>query len=156
MTSYTEIQEMERVEIEEEVRIAGEDVILRIGNIHVNEKRSPYRGGITTSDGHYIQPYVDRGPSSIGTDVRIYPWLKGESVLENLFGGRHTRPWRYLAKFIPDVVHKTELFNPNAEHIVIGWRQTAGCSCPCSPGFVARNTANVGYDIHFDYEIVAR
>jgi hypothetical protein len=31
------------------------------------------------------------------------------------------------------------------------WSQHAGCSCPCSPGFILAGSNNTGYDVHIGY-----
>lgn len=76
---------------------------------------------------------------SYGRDIskkaRVYASPQGETVLENFFGGRHNRPHRELQRQIRAVV--------DAELIVAGynpqkwsWSQKAGCTCPCSPGWI--------------------
>jgi hypothetical protein len=64
--------------------------------------------------------------------ARIYVSPQGETVLENLMGGRFTRPHQaYKALVLPLI---RELYG---QDLKLAWSQRAGCSCPCSPGFVA-------------------
>lgn len=62
---------------------------------------------------------------------RIYFFIKGENILENLFE-RHFRPHKEYRKLLPAVLAKAGI--TTNEHI--RWSQKAGCSCPCSPGFI--------------------
>lgn len=64
--------------------------------------------------------------------TRIYVHPKGESVMENLFN-RHTRPYTlYKKEVLPAVLERMGL----PKETKVRWSQHAGCSCPCSPGFV--------------------
>lgn len=63
--------------------------------------------------------------------ARIYVSPKGETVLENVMGGRFTRPHQaYRALVLPLI---RELYG---QDIKLTWSQQAGCSCSCSPGFI--------------------
>lgn len=78
----------------------------------------------------------DAGESGYGDrpakKARIYVSPKGETVLENVLGGRYTRPHQaYRALVLPLI---RELYG---QDIKLTWSQRAGCSCPCSPGFIA-------------------
>ena len=62
---------------------------------------------------------------------RLYIFPADESVLDNL-ASRHSRPYAYYKReVIPAVVNALQLRDAK-----FNWRQTAGCSCPCSPGFI--------------------
>ena len=64
---------------------------------------------------------------------RIYIYPKGESILDNFFVGRHNRPYKmYRERILPTVFEKLN-WDPKTK---VRWSQYAGCSCPCSPGFV--------------------
>ena len=64
---------------------------------------------------------------------RIYVFPKGESILQNFFMGRHNRPYKmYREKILPTVFEDLK-WDPK---IKVRWSQYAGCTCPCSPGFV--------------------
>lgn len=65
--------------------------------------------------------------------TRIYVFPKGETILENL-ENRNQRPYNvYRKEVIPAVLE--HLGTPGAK---VAWSQYAGCSCPCSPGFVIK------------------
>ena len=73
------------------------------------------------------------GPSGVTKRTRIYVFPKGETVLANL-ENRHQRPYNvYRKEVIPAVLE--HLGTPDAK---VSWSQRAGCSCPCSPGFVIK------------------
>lgn len=73
---------------------------------------------------------------------RIFVWPKGESVIQNL-ENRHCRPYTtYKKEVIPEILKKLEL----PEGTKVKWSQYAGCTCPCSPGFIIEG--HYGQDIH--------
>ena len=63
--------------------------------------------------------------------TRVYFSHADESILEN-FGNRMARPQDLYKTYLPDVAEKMGL--PRTTKFK--WSQYAGCSCPCSPGFV--------------------
>lgn len=63
---------------------------------------------------------------------RLYVFPENESVLENLLGGRHNRPVALYRKALPAIFKELGL----PEDTKASWSQYAGCSCPCSPGFI--------------------
>lgn len=68
----------------------------------------------------------------------VYVYVKGESVIEQLYARKH-RPHQALRPIV-----KAEL----EKHGIKGtlrWSQRAGCSCPCSPGFLIIN-GDIGND----------
>lgn len=72
---------------------------------------------------------------------RVFIHLDGETLWENL-ENRHDRPvvaYRNLTKFA-----LTEL---GFEDFKINWSQRAGCTCPCSPGFILKGLWGSG-DFH--------
>lgn len=62
---------------------------------------------------------------------RLYFWFRGESVLDHL-SNRHSEPYKLVRKQVLTRVLKELKVSVNK----IRWSQYAGCSCPCSPGFV--------------------
>lgn len=65
---------------------------------------------------------------------RIYISVEGESLLENLIG-RHYRPVELYRRFAQGAVARiTE--GTDTSYLRLNWSQHAGCSCPCSPGFI--------------------
>lgn len=74
--------------------------------------------------------------------ARLYVHIKGESVLENL-QNRKSRPSTFYRKeVLPQVI---EQYGLTPEKVT--WSQYAGCSCPCSPGFILRGVRRRG-DFH--------
>lgn len=49
-------------------------------------------------------------------------------------------PYREFRKVMPQVFEQLGL-----ESVKFNWSQYAGCSCPCSPGFILKTTGH--YDI---------
>lgn len=65
--------------------------------------------------------------------VRMFFWPENETVLENLFEGRHNRPHAELKKLIPEALKAAKIEGEVTKAV---WSQYAGCRCPCSPGFI--------------------
>lgn len=64
--------------------------------------------------------------------ARVYVFLKGESIYDNLMN-RCQRPHTiYRKEVLPSVLAQMGL----PLDTKVRWSQYAGCSCPCSPGFV--------------------
>jgi len=76
--------------------------------------------------------------------ARVYFWPKGESVWENL-ENRRSRPHKEYRKLIPEVL---ERIGADPEAVKLSWSQKAGCSCGCSPGFIADGLS--GFSVHVD------
>jgi len=70
--------------------------------------------------------------------ARIYFGHKGESVIEN-FGNRAARPQALYRKFLPAV---TEALGLTVKPKYV-WSNYAGCTCPCSPGFICNGIKKV-------------
>ena len=63
---------------------------------------------------------------------RVYIFPKGENLVENLIN-RRTRPYtEYRKQVMPDVLEAMGL----PRDTKVKWSRYAGCSCPCSPGFI--------------------
>ncbi len=71
---------------------------------------------------------------------RVYLFPEGESILEHL-EARHTRPYNAYRAFLPEVFRRAGI----PADTKANWRQKAGCTCPCSPGFVL--------DIWYGYDV---
>jgi len=73
---------------------------------------------------------------------KIYIWIKGQNVLENLIGRGH-EPYKLYKKFvIPKVMEMIKEQHPDKYELLKdvkwGWNKHCGCSmCPCSPGFIS-------------------
>lgn len=75
-------------------------------------------------------------------EARVFIWPEGESVWENL-NNRRDRPHTYYRKAImPQVLAQLGLSPERVQ-----WSQKAGCSCPCSPGFILKGVRLRG-DVH--------
>ena len=68
--------------------------------------------------------------------TRVYFFLEGETMLENLFH-RHNRPYREYRKLLKEVFAIAGITPEKAN-----WNQYAGCSCGCSPGFILTGDNN--------------
>ena len=82
--------------------------------------------------------------------ARIYISPEGETVMENLVEGRHTRPYTiYKKDVLPQLFRMLGLGGVHdLDRIKVGWSKKAGCTmCPCSPGFIVK-AGNVPYDIY--------
>jgi hypothetical protein len=90
--------------------------------------------------------YLTRDEWDIKT--RVYCSPAGETVMENFMGGRFNRPHSELR----DVVRRALRMLEVPEGTRISWSQRAGCSCPCSPGFIV--DARLHYDIFITYRVV--
>jgi hypothetical protein len=91
--------------------------------------------------------------------TRFYVWPKGETVIEGLFNRRDrpTQLFREIALKAWDQVKdqlKKEL--PEKSWIELSglrWSRKAGCSCGCSPGFIAQGEGFYGFDVHVTAEV---
>lgn len=62
--------------------------------------------------------------------TRVFFWQERESILDGL-ALRHDRPFDEYRKLLPEVFKALGI-----EPVKARWSQRAGCSCPCSPGFI--------------------
>ncbi len=87
----------------------------------------------------------------LGKQTRVYFWPEKETVLENFFIGRHSRPYVEFRKVLPLVLAAVRLSSSQKTR----WSSKAGCSmCPCSPGFVLEDRSNavdIPTNIHVYY-----
>ncbi|RJQ26708.1 hypothetical protein C4577_02870 [Candidatus Parcubacteria bacterium] len=67
--------------------------------------------------------------------ARFYWWFEGETVLDHLVN-RKFEPYKEIRKQVLGSILK-DLGVTNISKI--RWSQYAGCSCPCSPGFILDN-----------------
>jgi len=71
------------------------------------------------------------------TSSRIYVWIDNDKrdkpVVELITGFRYNKPHQvYKKQVIPQVLKRMGL----PADTKVRWSQYAGCSCPCSPGFI--------------------
>ena len=73
-------------------------------------------------------------------DARVYVNIKGESILDNLMN-RRERPYNVFKKEVmPKVMdHLEATLGIDRKNFKVSWSQYAGCSCPCSPGFILKS-----------------
>jgi len=81
--------------------------------------------------------------------ARLYIWPQGETIMENLVNRRHRPYVAYRKEILPDLYKQLGWDSS----VKARWSQYAGCSCPCSPGFVLSGV--YGVDIHVDAEHTA-
>jgi hypothetical protein len=71
----------------------------------------------------------------------------GGTTVQEAFVNRRTQPYRPFRKLIPELAKQfPELAY---EHVTFSWSQYAGCTCPCSPGFIV----NVQYGQDYYVEV---
>jgi hypothetical protein len=68
--------------------------------------------------------------------TRIYVSPVGETVMENIMN-RRQRPHTFYRKEVLPKLFSQLGWSADTK---VKWSQFAGCSCPCSPGFVVENT----------------
>lgn len=79
--------------------------------------------------------------------ARMYFHVVGETILENLVE-RHCRPVAQYREVMPEVIAAAGL-HPSTK---VSWSRFAGCSCPCSPGFIVKDHSR--FDVWVDVEYV--
>ena len=57
---------------------------------------------------------------------------------------RNARPHVEYRKLLRDVCEELDL---DYDHLKFRWSQKAGCSCPCSPGFIISGNSGSNYHI---------
>jgi hypothetical protein len=78
-----------------------------------------------------VKQYPRRDGRKVLPRVHVFP--QGESVLEHLVD-RHSRPYAlYRREVLPQV---WEQLGIDPATVKVRWDQYAGCTCPCSPGFI--------------------
>lgn len=78
--------------------------------------------------------------------TRIYVWPRGESIMENLMNRKQREHTVYKKEVIPGVLEAMGL----PADTKVRWSQYAGCSCPCSPGFIVDGDSR--RDVHVTVE----
>jgi hypothetical protein len=111
--------------------------------VSVTTRDKPRREWIPPS-GPYGRGWYTRDERQNKT--RIYFSPQGETIMENLLGGRFNRPYDLYRMLLPEVNRRAGLYHAGMlPSTKAHWSQKAGCSCPCSPGFVLDFRA--GYDV---------
>lgn len=89
-----------------------------------------------------IETITLRAKETRNAKPRMYLHHLNETIADNLVG-RRNRPIDIYQKFFPKI--------EAALGIELGktrWSQKAGCSCPCSPGFILEELAGFPCDVH--------
>ena len=80
---------------------------------------------------------------------RLYFWFEGETVLDHLVN-RRSEPYTLIRKLLPDLFKSIGLDLVKKPQ----WSQYAGCSCPCSPGFILKDASfNVNGECFSKFDI---
>jgi len=87
-----------------------------------------------------------RGMYEAEAKVRVYVWPVGENVLANV-RNRRSRPYTDYRKLLPEILQEAGVIE-KGDAFKASWRQTAGCNCGCSPGFIL--DGHWGFDVHVD------
>lgn len=93
-----------------------------------------------------MEPTTPGGPSwlkrhrAYHKHPRLHIFVSGETLIENI-QNRKSRPHQIYRAVLPAIFKQVGL----PEDTKASWSQYAGCTCPCSPGFVLKDN----YD-HFD------
>lgn len=92
----------------------------------------------------YIVDTLETRPYSSGKldrkCPRVYFFEKNESILAHL-NRRHYRPHQEYRKLLPQVYKQLDF----PLGVKAKWSQYAGCSCPCSPGFILKLPDDFSY-----------
>lgn len=76
--------------------------------------------------------------------TRVYVNIVGETLWDNL-AERRSRPYNAFRPVVEAALKEHDI-----EFEKMSWSQKAGCSCPCSPGFIL--TGSYGKEIWVDVE----
>jgi hypothetical protein len=90
--------------------------------------------------GQYGRGYMSTSMTSYNSKPRLYVFVEGENILENL-AFRTNRPSRLYRTILKEAFRRLGLPEDTKAH----WSQKAGCGCGCSPGFVLDISQNWGY-----------
>ena len=81
--------------------------------------------------------------------TKVYFFQQGETISENL-ANRYSRECTlYRKELLPLVIEQLKHSHPTLKDCKFNWSQRAGCSCGCSPGFIANH--EFGYNIYVTY-----
>ena len=87
-------------------------------------------------------------PSAYSQSPRMYVSVSDETVLDNL-ANRKRRPYN---------VYKTLIHSSGISEVLnlseLRWSQSAGCTCPCSPGFIiGRQSVEIGEKLLHNFDV---
>jgi hypothetical protein len=84
-----------------------------------------------TPTGPYSRGYMSSSSRSYNAKPRLYVFVEGENILENL-AFRTNRPSKLYRTILKEAFRRLGLPETTKAY----WSQKAGCSCGCSPGFI--------------------
>jgi hypothetical protein len=86
------------------------------------------------------------GPYNNYAKARIYIFLEGETIRQNLESRRCRPVTFYKQAVLPELLNRV----PELQGHKLKWSQKAGCRCGCSPGFIVENSSS--YDVFVTIE----
>lgn len=94
-----------------------------------------------------------KSENDLGERAVMYFWPKNESALDNV-ANRRSRPYELWRTMVGEALRRAGFDEHHVTHTSVAWRQTAGCPCGCSPGFLLSlgGVALRGFDVHVDFE----
>lgn len=85
------------------------------------------------SDITIVPRHFDRPRRYTSSRSIVYVHPVGETLIDNLMN-RRNRPIKLWRKYATEA-----LAERGVQYSKLSWRQNAGCSCGCSPGFIAED-----------------
>lgn len=76
--------------------------------------------------------------------AQIHIFLSGEKLIDNLMNRRQRPYTMYRKELIPQILKEMKL----PANTKVFWRQNAGCSCGCSPGFIVDGAYGMTAYVH--------
>jgi len=80
-------------------------------------------------------------PSARRDKAILFVWAQDEGAGLEQFIYRHNRPVQLYRSLLPEIFEKLGLPADTKAR----WSQKAGCSCPCSPGFILSHHENFNF-----------
>ncbi len=97
-----------------------------------------------------------KSPREYNKKPRIFPWISNFSVKNDIFEGeRYNKPHKYLKPLLRQALKAAGVPEREVDNLKFSWSVHAGCSCPCSPGFIVNNATSLSHkDVSIEYEYV--
>lgn len=111
---------------------------------------------IIKSEKHERVQETRKGLRDFRKTPRIYIWVKNYNPIHDIgTGERYNKPYRDIRPMLPEILTKLGI---NPDGLKFRWSRYAGCTCPCSPGFIVSGyvpkSSEDYFDIHIEYEHV--
>lgn len=146
---------MDRRQLEKTVEVDGNLVTLTFAERErphwVSRRWNTYKDADGRDRGWWTEGHMSGSQQDYHKKPRLYVSTRGETLLENLVN-RHARPSTVWGKVLRKAAAALEL--PGK----LGWYNRAGCSCPCSPGFIWTNAPAFDFGggyVHTCYDVYA-